>query len=59
MDAPLSVHTKEEQRSVIRFLWSEGVSGATIHQTFGKTQEQCIATMECLRMGPKTTHRGA
>ena len=30
--APLSVLTKEEQRSVIRFLWSEGVSGAAIHQ---------------------------
>ena len=23
--------TKEEQRAVIRFLWSEGVSGAEIH----------------------------
>jgi hypothetical protein len=32
MAAPLSVCTKEEQRSVIRFLWSEGVSGAAIHQ---------------------------
>ena len=30
--APLSVCTKEEQRSVIRFLWSEGVSGAEIHR---------------------------
>ena len=33
MAAPLSVSTKEEQRSVIRFLWSEGVQGATIYQT--------------------------
>ena len=32
MTAPLSVCTKEEQRSVIRFLWSEGVSGAEIHR---------------------------
>ena len=32
MAAPLSVCTKEEQRSVIRFLWSEGVSGAEIHR---------------------------
>ncbi|PNF39899.1 hypothetical protein B7P43_G00920 [Cryptotermes secundus] len=32
MAAPLSVCAKEEQRSVIRFLWSEGVSGAAIHQ---------------------------
>ena len=32
MAAPLSVCTKEEQHSVIRFLWSECASGATIHQ---------------------------
>jgi len=32
MDAPLSMCTKEEQRGVIRFLWSEGVTGAEIHQ---------------------------
>ena len=32
MDAPLSVCTKVEQRSVIRLLWSKGVSGAAIHQ---------------------------
>jgi hypothetical protein len=32
MAAPLSVCTKEEQRSVIRFLWSEGVSGAETHR---------------------------
>ena len=32
MAAPFSVYTKEDQRSVIRFLWSEGVSGAAIHQ---------------------------
>lgn len=32
MAAPLSICTKEEQHSVIRFLWSEGVSGAKIHR---------------------------
>jgi hypothetical protein len=32
MAAPLSICTKEEQRSVIRFLRSEGVSGAEIHR---------------------------
>jgi hypothetical protein len=32
MATPLSVCTKEEQRSVIRFLWSEGVSGAETHR---------------------------
>ena len=30
MAALLSICAKEEQRSVIRFLWSEGVSGAEI-----------------------------
>ena len=28
MAAPLSVFAKEEQRGVIRFLWSEGETGA-------------------------------
>ena len=32
MAAPLSVCTKEEQRGLIRFLWSEGVRGAEIHR---------------------------
>jgi len=32
MAAPLAVCTKEEQRAVIRFLWSEGVLGAEIHR---------------------------
>ena len=32
MAAPLSVCTEEEQRSVIRFLLSEDVSGAEIHR---------------------------
>jgi hypothetical protein len=32
MAALLSICTKEEQCSVIRFLWSEGVSGAEIHR---------------------------
>jgi hypothetical protein len=31
MLARLSVCTREEQRSVIRFLWAEGVKGAEIH----------------------------
>lgn len=31
MSAPLAVCTKEEQRAVIWFLWSEGVKGAEIH----------------------------
>ena len=32
MAAPVAVCTKEEQRAVIRFLWSEGVPGAEIHR---------------------------
>jgi len=32
MAAPLSVCTNEEQRGVIRFLFSEGVTGAEIHR---------------------------
>jgi transposase len=32
MATPLSVCSKEEQRSVVRFLWSEGVSRAEIHR---------------------------
>ena len=32
MAAPLATCTVEEQRAVIRFLWSEGVSGAEIHR---------------------------
>lgn len=32
MSAPLSVCTEEEQRAVIRFLWSEGVLGAEIYR---------------------------
>jgi len=32
MAAPLSICTKEEQRSVVRFLWSECVSGAKTHR---------------------------
>ena len=31
MSARLSVCTKEEQRSVLRFLWAEGVKGTKIH----------------------------
>jgi len=31
MSARLAVCTKEEQRSVIRFMWAEGVKGAKIH----------------------------
>lgn len=34
--------------SVIRFLWSESVSGVLMN--FVTIREQCIATTECLRM---------
>ncbi|PNF31030.1 hypothetical protein B7P43_G17957 [Cryptotermes secundus] len=32
MASPVAVCTKEEQRTVIRFLWLEGVSGSEIHR---------------------------
>jgi hypothetical protein len=32
MAAKLENFTKEEQRSVIRFLWAEGIPGGQIHQ---------------------------
>ncbi|XP_067000889.2 dynein axonemal assembly factor 4 isoform X2 [Anabrus simplex] len=32
MAVPLSVCTREEERTIIRFLWSEGVPGAEIHK---------------------------
>jgi transposase len=32
MATPLSVCTKQQQHSAIRFLWSEGVSGAETHR---------------------------
>lgn len=34
--ASLPVYTNEKQRAVIRFLWSQGVSGAEIHKRLSK-----------------------
>ena len=57
--APLSVCTKEEQRSVIRFLWSEDASGTrNPSKTFGTIWEQCIAATECLTNGLKKLKNG-
>ena len=42
MAAPLSMCTKEEQRSVIRFLWSEGITGAAIHQRLSAQCENSV-----------------
>ena len=54
MAGPLSVCTKEEQRSVIRLLWSEGViRGRNPSKTFSTIREQCFAATECLRMDRK------
>ena len=39
MAAPLSMCTKEEQRGVIPFLWSEGVQGAEIHRRLSAQYE--------------------
>ena len=32
MDAPLTQCTREEQRHMVQFLWSEGSSGIKIHK---------------------------
>ena len=42
MAATLSVCTKEEQRSAIRFLWSESVSGAEIHRRLSAQHENSV-----------------
>jgi hypothetical protein len=34
MAAPLSICTKEEQRSVVRSLWAEGLKGVKIHSVY-------------------------
>jgi hypothetical protein len=43
MAALLYVCTKEEQHSVIQFLWSEGVSGASVYQ---RLSAQCENSVE-------------
>ena len=67
MAAPLSFCTKEEQRSVIRFLWSEGVSGAEIHRRlsaqYGNSvllQRRSYEWIEKFRNGrTSVTHEGS
>jgi hypothetical protein len=46
MATPLSVGNKEEQRTVIWFLWLEDVAG----QTFSTIRKQRFATTECPRI---------
>ena len=55
MAALLSMCTKEEQRSVIRFLWSEGVGlpGAAIHERlsaqYGNSVLPQRSVYECIK----------
>jgi hypothetical protein len=42
MVASLSICTQEEQRSVTRFLWSEGVSGASVHYRLSTQYENSV-----------------
>ena len=51
MAAPLSVCTKEEQRSLIRFfvVW-RCIRGRNTSKTFSTRREQCFAATGCLRM---------
>jgi hypothetical protein len=48
---------KEEQQSVIRFLWAEGVPGGQIHQHFVLSmrtvlslKDLCMSGLKCLKM---------
>jgi hypothetical protein len=67
MGTALSICTKEEQRSVIRFLWSEGVSEAEIHwrlsAQYGNSvlpQQSVYEWIEKLKNGhTSVTHEGA
>ena len=55
MATPLSVCTKGEQRSVIRFFMvGRCIRVRNPSKTFGTVREQCIAATECLRMHWKT-----
>lgn len=54
MAAPLSVCTKEE-RSVIWFLWSEDVLGATIHQRLSIQYGNSVLSQQCLTNGLKNS----
>jgi hypothetical protein len=42
MTALLSLRTKEEKHSVIRFLWSKDASGATVHQRLSAQYENPV-----------------
>ena len=50
MDAPLSTCTVEEQRSVIRFLWSEGVKSSEIkghsNKLFSRGHQQACGQVD-------------
>jgi len=48
MAAPLSICTKEEQHSVIRFLWSECVSGAEIHRRLPAQYGNSVLPQQCV-----------
>jgi hypothetical protein len=48
MAAPVSLCTREEQRSVMRFLWSEGVSGAAIHQRLSAQYRNSVLPQRCV-----------
>ena len=43
MAAPLSTCTVEEQRSVIRFLWSEGVKPSEIYRMKVQYGDSCLS----------------
>ena len=51
--------TKEEQRSVIRFLWAEGVPGAQIHLRMCAQYEDKFCLVESSMSGLKCSKMAA
>jgi hypothetical protein len=58
MAAPLLICTKEEQRTMVNFLWEEGVKGVEIQRHFFLLSMgimcylngECMSGLKCLRM---------
>ena len=54
MDAPLAQCTREEQRAVVRFLWSEGSSGTKllcqkVYREQNRREQDCATSSMVMR----------
>lgn len=56
--APLAVCIKEEQRAVIRFPWSEDVSGTTIHRRLATQYGDSALLRRCVYEWVEKIKRG-